>query len=215
MAKSALKFNSTQKFIEIIDVVDEVVVLSGGNAAVILEVQATNFDLLSKEEQDAKIYSYSALLNSLSFPIQIVIRSKKLDISSYLNQLETEAQKSKNVNFGNQIRAYKNFVSELIKINSVLDKRFYIVIPYFSLESGILGAKQVLDKTALTQFSQSAKSALSIKAETIHSQLGRIGLKAKTLEKDEIIKVFYEIFNDTNLEKEASQSAMVVGRDNK
>ena len=79
MANSAQKkINSTQKFIEIEDIVDDIIILRGGGACLIIEVKATNFGLLSAEEQDVKIYSYAALLNSLSFPVQIVIRSKKL-----------------------------------------------------------------------------------------------------------------------------------------
>jgi len=66
----------TQQFIEITNIVDDIVILNGGNAALVIEVSATNFTLLSPEEQDAKIYAYASLLNSLSFPIQIVIRSK-------------------------------------------------------------------------------------------------------------------------------------------
>lgn len=217
MAKSALKLNSTQKFIEVIDIYEEIVILSGGNAAILIEVQATNFDLLSKEEQDAKIYSYASLLNSLSFPIQIVIRSKRLDISSYLNLLEQEAQKSTKQSFADRIRAYKSFVAELIKINSVLDKKFYIVIPFYSLESGILGAKQVLDKNTINEFSKTAKSALLSKAETMHSQLTRIGLKAKTLSKEELIKVYYDIFNDISLSHQSqgteAKLPMVLGKE--
>src|SRR3972149_765819 len=140
MAKSALKLNSTQKFIEINDIFENIVVLAGGNACIIIEVQATNFELLSVEEQDAKIYSYSALLNSLSFPLQIVVKSKQVDISSYLNSLSIEAKKTQNQALSKQIEMYKDFVAELIKVNTVLDKKFYIVISYSALEKGALGA---------------------------------------------------------------------------
>ena len=168
---------TTQKFIEIRDIVDNIVLLSSGNACLVIEVQATNFSLLSGEEQDVKVLSYSSLLNSLSFPIQIFIRSKKIDISSYLRQLDDEFAKSQNQLLKNQIKLYKDFVQELIKVNTVLDKKFYIAIPYSGLEGG------------------SAKSKLTSKAESLHAQLRRMNLPAKTLARVELVKLFHEIYN--------------------
>jgi len=199
MAKSALKLNSTQKFIEITAIYEDIIVLSGGNASVIIEVQATNFDLLSEGEQNAKIYAYSSLLNSLSFPIQIVIRSKQIDISSYLNALSLEEGKTSNSALAKQIGLYKKFVTELVKQNVVLDKKFYIVIPYSSLEKGLFGAKQSIGADSIKNLEVQAKAALSSKAETLHAQLARIGLKSKTLEREDLLKLFYEIFNDAQV----------------
>jgi len=178
---------TTQKFIEIYDVVDNVVLLTGGLAALVVEVQATNFALLSKEEQDVRVLSYSSLLNSLSFPIQIFIRSKKIDISSYLKQLDDEAAKSQNQLLKNQIKLYKDFVQELVKVNTVLDKKFYIVLSYSSLESGL--------HVRGDNFLLSAKAKLSSKAESLHAMLHRMNLPAKTLGKDELVKLFHEIYN--------------------
>ena len=84
MAKAKQKaHSSTQKFTEIVDIIDNVVILEGGKACMIIEVTGTNFALLSQKEQDSKIFSYASLLNSLSFPLQILIRNKRVDISSY------------------------------------------------------------------------------------------------------------------------------------
>lgn len=204
MAKSVRKINATtQKFTEIQDIVDDVVILTGGSACLVIEVTATNFALLSAQEQDSKIYSYAALLNSLSFAIQILVRSKKLDITSYLKLLDIEAKKTPNQMLAEQIRLYKDFIQELIKVNTVLDKKFYISIPFSYLEKGIGAAassavnKKKFDEAA---FIQNAKSALHSKAESLHSQLARLNLRARTLEKEELIKLFYEIYNDTVIE---------------
>ncbi|MBI4089317.1 MAG: hypothetical protein HY424_01260 [Candidatus Levybacteria bacterium] len=186
--KSAQKIQATtQKFIEISDIVDNIVLLSNGTACLIIEVQATNFSLLSKEEQDVKIISYSSLLNSLSFPIQILIRSKKIDISSYLKLLDGEISKSQNQLLRNQIKLYREFVQELVKVNTVLDKKFYIVIQYSGLESGI--------SIRGDNFFTSAKSRLSSKAESLHTQLQRMDLSAKTLMREDLVKLFHEIYN--------------------
>jgi len=188
MNKSAQKTKATtQKFIEILDIVDNVVLLASGNACLIIEVQATNFTLLSQEEQNARVLSYSALLNSLSFPIQIFIRSKKIDISSYLKLLEEEIGKSQNQLLKNQIKLYRDFVGELVKVNAVLDKKFYIIIPYAGLESGIGMNRE--------NFFLSAKAKLAAKAESLHAMLRRMNLSAKTLNKEELVKLFHEIYN--------------------
>ena len=188
MRKSAKNSKATtQKFIEIQDIIDNIVLLSSGNACLVIEVQTSNFSLLSQEEQDVKVLSYSSLLNSLSFSIQVFIRSKKIDISSYLKQLDDEVAKSQNQLLKNQIKLYKDFVAELIKVNTVLDKKFYIAIPYSGLESG-MGLRG-------DNFFLSAKSKLSSKAESLHAQLRRMNLPAKTLSKEELVKLFHEIYN--------------------
>lgn len=219
MSKSALKVNSTQKFIEILDVFEDVVVLTGGNACIIINVEATNFELLSGDEQDSRIYAYSALLNSLSFSIQILIRSKQLNISSYLDLLTNQAKQTPNENLRKQINLYKNFVSELIKVNFVLDKNFYIVIPYSSLEQGVFGAKQSISKNALEGFSKLAKQILHSKAETIINQLNRIGLKSEIMDKEKVIKLFYDIYNDAPIHKATeatdAKTPMVIGKEGK
>lgn len=188
MSNTAQKTRATtQKFIEILDIIDNVALLASGNACSVIEVQATNFTLLSQEEQNAKVMSYSSLLNSLSFSIQIFIRSKKIDISSYLKLLDLEIEKNQNQLLRNQIKLYKDFVQELVKVNAVLDKKFYIVIPYTELEGGI--------NINRSNFFLSAKSKLSAKAESLHAMLRRMNLSAKTLNKEELVKLFHEIYN--------------------
>jgi len=201
MAKTVQKKQaSTQKFIEIIDIIDDIVILSGGNACLVVEVKATNFELLSAEEQDAKIGAYANLLNSLSFSIQVLIRSKRVDISSYLKLLEEQKNTTQNKNLAEQIGLYKDFVEELVKVNVILDKKFYIIIPYSSFEKGVMGTKEAVGKNSLDDtFFIGAKASLRSKAETLHTQLGRLNLKAETMEKEQLTKLFYNIFNDGDI----------------
>ncbi len=206
MAKSAQFSASTQKFIEIKDIDEYVVIFTNGTACAVLEVKATNFTLLSAEEQDSKILAYAGLLNALSFPIQIIIRNKKLDITSYVNQLDLEIKKTQNPSLAKQIELYKNFVSELVKVNTVLDKKFYISIPYSSLEKGVQG---VTADPSL--FATTAKTALKSKAETLTSSLARIGLKARVLDKEELVKLFHDIYNEVSLHPETNTQNSVTG----
>lgn len=204
MAKAAHKnTNSTQKFIQIEDIVDNVVVLKGGYACVVLEVGATNFALLSADEQDAKILAYAQLLNSLSYSIQILVRSKRVNIASYLKLLEEERQTATNPNFARQIGLYKDFVAELVKVNTILDKKFYVIIYYSSLEQGVGGVKQQTGITSSQSlFVVAAKASLRSKAENLLAQIQRLNLRAEILDKEKLVKLFYEIFNDANIEYE-------------
>lgn len=201
--KAAQKIRaSTQKFIEIRDIREDVVLLQGNTACLVIEVQASNFTLLSREEQEAKIFAYASLLNSLSFPIQVIVRNKRIDISSYLKLLDSQIGTTQNEKLQQQIKLYRDFVQELVKINIVLDKSFYIVLSYSPLEKGALGA------ASMAQKNQSAKDAdfvamqtsLHTKADALHTQLARLNLRAKTLQKEELIKLFYSMFNEDFIE---------------
>lgn len=184
------KRGSTQGFTEIENIVEEVVFLSSGNACLIIEVEASNFLLLSQQEQDAKIAAYATLLNSLSFSIQIVIRNKQIDLASYLALLDDAGKKQQETKLRQHIQMYRAFVSELATQTTVLDKTFYIVIPYSSLEQGfgITSSKG--------SFAQTAQAALRAKAETLLAQLGRIGLRSRILSQQELVKLAYASYNE-------------------
>lgn len=199
---------STQAHLDIEDVADDLVLLKNGGAALVLQTTAVNFGLLSETEQDAAIYAYAGLLNSLTFPIQIVVRSKRMDISSYLELLKSQEEKQTNENLRYQIKKYRGFVESIIKENEVLDKRFYIVIPFSLLELGVKpSAVSLLDlfnpfakKRRGLPFSkeyilEKAKNALYPKKDHIIRQLARIGLKAEQLTTQQLVELFYDIYN--------------------
>lgn len=194
--------NSTQKFTELLDIVGNIVLFTNGNAALVIEITASNFTLLSQKEQDAKIYAYAALLNSLTFPIQILIRNKRMDITSYLKELDEAEIATKNQLLAEHIRLYREFVREMIRVNVVLNKSFYVVIPFSSLEGGLSGVKQSFDKDAAQKeaFTEAATKSLLGKAESVHAQLAKLAVTAKTLEKEELIKLYYDIFNDAGIQ---------------
>ncbi len=204
---------STQKFTEIVDFVDTIVVLEGGSACQIIEITASNFALLSRKEQDTRIFSYASLLNSLSFPIQILIRNKRMDISIYLKELDEVIKNTKNPQLVKYISYYKTFVHEMVTVNVVLNKAFYIVIPYSSLEAGMKGATQTaaapksLSKTE--SFAITARKTLQVKTESVLGQLQKFAVSAKILNREELIKLFYDIFNDgTKIEVEQIEAGI-------
>lgn len=193
--------SSTQKFTEIADVFDTIVLFTNNTAALVIDVASTNFTLLSGEEQDAKVAAYAAFLNSLSFPIQILVVNKRIDISSYITRLENAIPEQESQLKKDYMANYKNFVQELVKQKTVLDKNFYIIIPESSLEIGATSAIA----GDLTEFAHAAQLALKTKADSLLSQLRRIGLLARTLEKDELIRLFKSMYNQTDAVEEDKQ----------
>lgn len=202
---------TTQKFTEIVDFVDEIVILEGSNACMIIEITASNFALLSKREQDSRIFSYAGMLNSLSFPIQILIRNRRMDISSYIHELDEVVKTTKNPQLGAYVEYYSAFVKEMVTVNVVLNKSFYIVVPFSSLEMGVTGAAQQQTQqkksTQKDQFIESAKKILQNKANSLLGQLQKFATSARILEKEDLIKLFYEIYNeDTEVDMEQMQT---------
>jgi hypothetical protein len=115
---------SSQNFIPIADITDDIIVFKDGGAAIVLESTSLNFGLLSEKEQQAVIAAYAALLNSLSFSLQIVVRSQLKDISNYISYLEKAEAKITNPKLLVLVRDYKKFVIETIKKKNVWEKTF-------------------------------------------------------------------------------------------
>jgi hypothetical protein len=198
---------TTQESLDIEDITNNILVFKDGAAALVLQVSAVNFNLLSEDEQDAIIYAYAGLLNSLSFPIQILIRSQKKDISNYLNLLKTQEAKQLNPVLQNRITAYREFVEKIVKERNVLDKKFYVSIPFFRTELGLSSStansliplpknraktKLPYDKSYIIQ---KALNNLEPKRDHLLRQFARLGLAAKQLGTQELIQLFYLIHN--------------------
>ncbi|PIV09651.1 hypothetical protein COS31_04530 [Candidatus Roizmanbacteria bacterium CG02_land_8_20_14_3_00_36_15] len=184
---------STQSFIEIEEIKDDILLLKDFSAALIIEVGAVNFWLLSTEEQNSIIYAYAGLLNSLSFPVQILILSKKMDISLYLDYLDRKIEKQTNDLIQKRLNSYRDFIKNIIKKNTVLEKRFFFVVPFSPLELGISGANtgNLNKEYVITR----AKTSLYPKRDNLIRLLSKIGLRATVLQKQEITELFYNLYN--------------------
>jgi len=200
---------STQQQIPVDDIQDNLVILKNGCCCYVLSVTSLNFSLLSETEQDATIYAYAALLNSLTFPIQLIISSKRKDISLYLNVLLEKENKETNPLLQGMIKRYRKFIEEMIKKNNVLDKEFYLVIPFFPIELGLNTNTPLsfLSSPKSLPFSKAyliekAKVSLNPKRDHLVRQFARIGLSATQLNTHELITLFY---NTYNLEQAESQ----------
>ncbi len=195
---------TTQEHLDIEDVQSDLVILKNGSAAFVLQISSINFGLLSEEEQDATIYAYAALLNSLSFPIQIIIRSQRKDVTGYVHLLAAQEQKQTNPLLKQQIKTYKQYVEKIVKEGNVLDKKFYVVIPFSSLELGLASVKKAHSEELPYPKDYIVKKAATIlrpKRDHLIRQFARLGLKVTQLKTEEIIKLFYATYNP-----EASQN---------
>lgn len=179
--------STTQQHLSIKDIQDDIILLKDGGGALVLEVSAVNFGLLSDREQIAIISAFAQMLNSLSYSIQIVVHSERLNISSYLNLLDKAQKIQSNPLLSKMIIQYKQFIQTTIKENDVLDKKFYVVIPLFKLELGLVSSKETLE--------QKIKTVLLPRRDQVVRQLSRVGLRATQLSNKSLLELFYNIYN--------------------
>ncbi len=200
--------STTQQFLDIYDITNNLLIMKNGTTSVVITVDAMNFGLLAEEEQDGIMYAYAGLLNSLNYPIQIVIKSQTKDVTGYLHLLQEQEEKTTNRTIQKRIREYREFVANLIHDRNVLDKKFYVVIPATSLELGLLSAQSVLPgssefditKYEKTMIIEKALNILEPKRDHLISQFSRIGLFSKQLTTQELIQLFYVSYNPEAIE---------------
>jgi hypothetical protein len=196
--------SSTQDHLEVEDILDNIIILKDGSCCLVLATTAINFGLLSENEQDATIYAYAALLNSLTFSIEIVVRSKRKDVTSYLKLLDTQINKQTNKLLKDQMEKYRKFVEETVKKNNVLDKSFYVIIPFSALEMGASkNISQALNKRRGLPFPKEyildqAKMNLFPKRDQIARQFNRLGLHTRQVNTQEAIQLLYDIYNPSS-----------------
>ena len=200
------KIKSTQTHLRIGEIRDNVLVLKNGGMRAILKTSSINFNLKSEQEQNAIIVGYQGFLNSLEFPIQILIRSKKLNIDQYINQVKKLGDKQKNKLLQEQTFEYAQYIKRLVEYADIMEKEFYVVIPYNPIRSAGQGAfkgffQRLAPKDSYndikkrhSEFNQLKKN-LSQRINTVKSGLEQCGLKVKQLNTQEIIELQYESYN--------------------
>lgn len=196
---------TTQELLPIADIDGGVVVYKTGSAALIMESTSLNFGLLNEREQNAVIASYAGLLNSFKFPVQIVVRSQKKDISYYMDFLNIAYQKIKDEKLKIVMDDYKNFIQEAIKKKNVLSKKFFIVILFSNYELGVSKAVGTAfrppgSKPKPLPFPKSyvvrkAKLSLYPKRDHLVRQARRLGITLHHLNDEELVKLFFNTYN--------------------
>lgn len=202
--------STAQQYLEIVDITNDLLILKDGSAAMVLDLSAINFGLLSEPEQDAIIYAYAALINSLSFPIQIVISSRPKDVSQYLEYIDEQLASTTTDMRRQQIAAYRQFVANLITEQNVLDKNFFVVISLSSVEVGITSPAGFLSlfapsaapapKVDKQLVIEKALNILGPRRDHLINQFARFGLRAQQLSTKELIHEFYVLYNGQSAE---------------
>jgi hypothetical protein len=203
--------DATQQFVAIDSIHNDVVVLKGGVLRAVVMVAGVNFELKSEEEQDIITGGYQNFLNTLDFSLQIIIHSRKINIKNYLEKMKKIREQESNELLRNQISEYNKFIEEFVKENEIMTKNFFVVVPY---DAG--GVKEV--KKGVSKFIPfiSSKKKHNRSEETLEYKVGqlkqrvdqvlvgleRIGLRSVQLNKEELMELYYNLYNPENVEKE-------------
>ncbi len=179
LQKSKSKASSRQQ-INIKGVKDGILILPGNHYRAVLEVSSVNFELKSEDEQDALIDTYESFLNSVGHPLQILIRTREIDMDKYLGDLSERLDGETEPIYRNQLENYDEFIRSLISNNKILTRRFYVVIPF--------NAPAKMDFDLI-------KGHLSLTLDIVAKGLGRLGMHARVLSSLEILDLFYSFYS--------------------
>jgi len=190
----------TQNFIQFDKIKDGILILKNKGLRAILAVSSINFALKSEAEQAGIIYQFQNFLNSLDFPCQILVQSRKLNITGYLEKLKEIEQAQKNELLKLQTKEYQNFISELIQDRVIMQKNFYVVIPFALSEIKNLGPSFQFTDLSEEDF-QRAKTQLFQRAEFVALGLRAIGLKTALLNSYEVAELFWALHHPNEAER--------------
>lgn len=198
---------STKQFVDIHDIRDGIVILKNGSLRIILEISSINFDLKSADEQTAIVRGFKDFLNALDFPLQIVVHSRRLDIKNYLEKTQAVVEKTDNELLRIQGVEYLRFVRGLTELANIMSKKFYIIVPFYAVESAAVKksfveniksafstAKEKIKTIEKSDF-EAYKSQVKQKAELVSDGLQGLGLIAKILSQEELTNMFYSLYN--------------------
>jgi len=203
----------TQQFIDIESIENDAVKLKSGGLRKILLVSGTNFALKSEEEQGLITYAFQGFLNSLDFSIQIFIHSRKLNIDDYLTGLGERETQEANELLKNQIAEYREFIKAFVSQNAIMQKRFFVSVPYDSIQIPKIGLDLAEKVSSLfgggKKNSEQKKQNLEEQLEQFDQRvdqvvggLNQIGLRAVPLNNDELLELFYNLYNPASKEKQ-------------
>lgn len=202
--------NSTQNTLQIAEIRDGIVIMNDGSFRSVVMVKSINFDLMSPQEQEAVEYAFQGFLNSLYFPIQIFIRSQKVDLQPYISKLDKIRTEHDNMLLAMLMEDYIAFIDELSQRTNIMDKKFYVVIPYFptsDVQKALTQSKDFL--TGLRALFSSkeqhvtineadlekAKTELRNRVQAVLGGLLQCNIQGLPLDTQELIELYYDTYN--------------------
>lgn len=194
---------STQQYVDVQEVRDGVIVLKNGGLRAILLVSSLNFDLKSTEEQDAIISQYQNLLNSLDFPVQVLIHSRRFNIEPYLQLLKEKEKEQTNELLRLQISEYQHFIKNLTEVSDIMSKYFYVIVPFAAIEDkhsgffekigNLMNPKQAVREKR--ELFETYKNQLWQRVDHVSIGLSGTGVKVAALNTEEVIELLYNTYN--------------------
>lgn len=202
--------NSTQNSLQIAEIRDGIVIMQDGSFRSVIMVKSINFDLMSPQEREAVEYSYQGFLNSLYFPVQIFTRSQKVDLRPYIEKLDKIRSEHDNMLLALLMEDYIAFMSDLATQTSIMDKKFYVVVPYIPLINGqkAVEASKNFISNFIGSFSknethvvineadlEAAKNELRNRVQATLGGLLQCGVQGLPLDTQELIELYYDAYN--------------------
>lgn len=211
-AKGKSNPNSTQNNLQIAEIRDGIVIMNDGTFRSVLMLKSVNFDLMSPQEQEAVEFAYQGFLNSLYFPIQIFVRSQKVDLQPYLEKLDKIRAEHDNMLLAMLMEDYLIYMDNLAQQTNIMDKKFYIVIPYDksteNAKKAIAADSRGFISGLMNLFNnqethvvinendlETAKSELRNRVQAVLSGLAQCGVQGLPLDTQELIELYYDTYN--------------------
>jgi len=202
MPAQKLNAQSTQQLVDVEAIRDGVVILKSGAMRIILMCSSVNLALKSQDEQDALVYQYQHFLSGLDFSVELVVHSRKLDISEYLNSLSESLKLQENELLRIQTEEYIEFIRSFIGMQNIMAKNFYVVVPYHiaddtkqSLGDRLFKGKSVSFVKMSDEDFQKYKNQLWQRVENVVSQLRTFGIRSLPLNDSELVELFFDLYN--------------------
>lgn len=197
--------NSTQDFVPLRDVKDNIIVLKNGQMNMVLLASSINFALKSIDEQEATLHQFQAFLNTLDFSLQFYIQSRRLNINPYLELLASREEAQDNDLMKIQLREYMQFIKTFTNEVDVMSKNFFVIIPYTPIGANLQSNfKELLGQKNKVYFDEKnfKEHRLQIEQRTalVEQGLSRVGIRTVQLENEELVELYYHIFNPSDVE---------------
>ncbi|MEK7183606.1 MAG: hypothetical protein AAB776_03160 [Patescibacteria group bacterium] len=195
----------TQRYLDIAEIREDVVIMKDGTLRAVLLVSSINFALKSEDEQQATVQGYMQFLNGLDHPLQVVIQSRKMNIDAYMGQLKKQEETIQNELLKTQIRDYMSFVAELVELGEIMQKQFFVVVPFDPSETGekrksfftrlqtSISPARIL-KLNSKQFTD-RKATLTQRVANVSAGLQSMGLQVAMLDTQSLIELYYTCYN--------------------
>lgn len=200
---------TTQDFVPISEIRDGVIVLKNGGLRAVVLASSVNFALKSADEQTSILFQFQNFLNSLDFSTQIMIQSKKLDIRPYIALLESRYQEQTSELMKIQVKEYVDFIKAFVDSTNIMSKSFFVVVPYDPpiITSGNNPIKKILpsnkdqkDQGTEQRFAE-YRDQLEQRVAVVEQGLVRCGVRTVELGTEEVVELFYKLFNPGETEK--------------